>query len=249
MNRTRSSLALIAAAGASLAFSSIAEASSVDLQFQGSGLRTNMTINYSGVHGLVSQAVAAGQLRYEVTGVSGFMSKHLSVGEQIRVFCTDIFEMATSGTAAIVGVADVPVVYNQSNTAMGEQRAKLVRVLYGLRHSDSTLSNRRAAAFQVALWEIVHEDNFNAVAGDFTDTNLSVDDGSFVVTGNSSVRALAQSWVEEAWAAWQSGDTGASMVAGAATGFQDVLFMIPLPGPGAMAMAGLLGLGAVRRRR
>jgi len=102
-----------------------------------------------------------------------------------------------------------------------------------------------AAAFQMAAWEITTE----------TMSSYDIDDGVFAITygstNSNAAEGIAQGWLDnistDAWT-----DNGQEFVILNAEGTQDLLTNVapvPLPASGLMLAAGLLGAGAVARRK
>lgn len=238
-----------------------AQASTIGLDFQGKGAGQNVTINYLPAadpanvpdghffqDGNTQHSVHTGQLLYEVTSVTGDAANYFSVGNNLTLFCVDIFDRASTMTAQFVPLGDAPIPSGPDGP-MGALRADLLSVLYANRHSDATSgSNTSAAAFQLAVWEIAFEPLADLNADTFAETNLNLDDGEFFASNRAGTRALANEWMEEAWLAWSDGAQGLPMAAAAAQGFQDVALIIPLPAPVWMAGMGLLAIPLLRRR-
>src|SRR5262245_55232865 len=104
-----------------------------------------------------------------------------------RTSCIDVAQGSCTSTAATVGVkrlASAPT----PGTAMGQDKANLISELWG-RDFASITTNSQAAAFQIAIWEIINEKSGNA---------LNVKNGDFTVTGvGGATLNLANSWLSE----------------------------------------------------
>ncbi len=120
----------------------------------------------------------------------------------VVVFCTEIQESISTGQTynydvvepqyASAGTAGNP---GSSSSAIpiggiGVAAARNVAILYDLYYAGNEASDWNSAtvgAFQLAVWELTHD----------SDGSLSGTDGSFYVTnGNSTVRNLAQSYLD-----------------------------------------------------
>lgn len=237
-----------------------AQAGNIGLSFNGMGAHQNVTINYTAGDapsgqffqgGNTQHSVRAGQLNYTVTAVGSAAGQYFSVGQQLTLFCVDIFQGASSGNVSFGGLDQAPEPATPSGS-MGADRAGLISVLYELRHSDALSgSNQQAAAFQLAIWEIVHETTADLSAGTFAGSNLDVSDGegTFFASSQAATQTLANDWLEEAWVAWSTGThQGFKMASAFGDNFQDVALVIPLPAPVWMAGIGLLGVFVLRRR-
>ncbi len=143
-------------------------------------------------------------------------------------FCIDLGQNINFGntytfTAGPIEGAPVP------GGPMGPAKGDLLRELWG-RHFLGINTNAKASAFQIAVWEIVF------------DTGLDFSAGAVQVTGDAGVLGTAQGYL-----ASLDGNTYAfaPVYALTSTSTQDML----VPTPGALALLGLGGLAAARRRR
>jgi hypothetical protein len=145
----------------------------------------------------------------------------------------------TSKTYQVRAVKDVPT----NPGPMGSDRAQAIRDLYKAAADDQFGSdNTKAAAFQIAVWELA----FDFVAGDSGSSNLN--GGLLKLTSTSTnVRNQANIWLGIVHANF--GYSGAGVVGLARTGNQDQLFLVPLPAPIALGLAGLAGVAIIRRLR
>ena len=254
---------MCAAGALAMTVASAANAGTIGLNYLGTGQTRDISVTYNGANGSFgggdnTQTVRAGQLRFEVTSVSGAAANHFSAGDQVTSFCVDIFQNAQSGTVNFGGLENAPDPNNSS--AMGAQRASLISVLFALRSNDALTTaggqgQTNAAALQLAIWEIVHEDNANLAGNTFAETCLDVqNDGMGVFFAGSAnatqvtVQTLANQWLQEAWTAWASGADGMHLAAAYGNNFQDVVLIIPLPAPALMAGLGLLAIPVLRRK-
>jgi hypothetical protein len=104
------------------------------------------------------------------------------------------------------------------------------------RHRHHAVTIDKSAAFQLAIWEIVHD--------------LSADllDGDFVVNSLGDTRDLAQQWLLEVASTQTPDDIPEFRVLRSATA-QDQLIVVPAPGAAAMTLSAAAVFGLRRRRR
>jgi hypothetical protein len=127
---------------------------------------------------------------------------------------------------------------------MGEVKANLIRELWGRFYQDIDVGPNqgiKAAAFQVSVWEIVH-DTLGFSSGAYTGR---VNTGSFTVTGGSDrkdVIKLANSWLSQLTNDASYREQG--LVALISTYEQDQVTLRPTPAPPAL-VSGLIGIFGV----
>ena len=162
-----------------------------------------------------------------------------------ETFCVQLEEYVSGGNQYIYDVRDVADVPDLEPGAMGAFRAGLIEDLYA-RNYASIDSAEDAAAFQVAIWEIVHERG-DTTAGGLTLGNLGLSTGTarFNVGAGSDVVSLASGLL-----AGLGGGSETYLGFGGLRGlsneqYQDQLIVVPGPG----AIAGMIGVAAMRRRR
>lgn len=227
----------IAAAMAAM-LSAPALADTVDVKFLGTGAGTSVKINLNGNQ----TNVFAGQLIHQFSNGTG-------AGAQLSgtyvTFCTDLTEYVTSTTKTynVVGIEDMP-----NSAPMGAAKAQAIADLYAYAAGSQialAATDNIAAAFQIAVWEIVTD--FNALA---VNNGLSLSAGSLKVTktNGSSLGSTLTSTIAAMFSALGTNASGSGILGVSRAGSQDQLVVVPLPAPGILALAGLGGVVALRRR-
>lgn len=228
----------IVAAAFALTFAGTASADVVTMKFVETGAGQNIKFKLNGGS---EKSVFAGQLRHTITGGTGIGADW--AGDHL-LFCTDIYEYVSKSSKSfeIIGLEDAP-----NSVPMGADKAQAIYDVYnafGGATMIAGIDNEFAAAFQIAVWEIVTD--FNADSGL---ASLDLGTGNFKVTkvnGKSARTATFNDYLSDIFGAIGSGSS-AGVVALSNNGAQDQLFVIPAPGSVALAGSGLLMLG--RRRR
>lgn len=159
-----------------------------------------------------------------------------NTGDTFRTFCIELQENISNNNNycyEIVGLEDGP----DSRSGMGERRANLLRELFGRFYTPAfgePLSERKATAMQIAIWEIVHERGSNP---------LDLSDGrARFQTGNGEAYKLAEDYLK---ALTGHGPRNYTLVAMTGAGIQDQI----IPAPGTLMLAGMGALALKRRRR
>lgn len=231
-----------------------ASAATVKAKYTGLAQNTG-TYNLSLQHnsGTLTASVKAGALKHEVTGDSQTFA-----GKTLRTFCVDLAQNVVGSvkTYNIISAAEAPDPDAPTGN-VGTLRAGYLQSLYynamqaGLldKYGSATdsMTNQQAAAFQLVIWELAFEDGgaLAAAAGLGGYASLLAND-SFEVT-NSIAAGVASNL--ETFFSWAfNGDKLGGLRAMSSQTAQDQLIVIPLPAGGAMALAGLAGVAARRRR-
>jgi hypothetical protein len=215
-----------------------AHADVVEMHFSGTGLGHNVRL------GLGDRSVIAfaGQLHHEVTGATGRGEGLL--GSQIT-FCTDVYqEVAALSLAYELGsLTDVP-----NSRPMSAPVALAVEELFTFaagRQLDPGGSPDFAAAFQLALWEIVSD--FDPGAGR---SSLSLDAGWFGASraNRTPLAGSIASHVDDFFGAIGSGRRSVDLITMRSSSAQDQIAVIP-GAPTLGVLAAPFALGVLRRRR
>lgn len=221
------------AVAAAIAAAGSATADTVDLSYLGGGKGLSVSVAGPGRSG----AVFAGQLVHAFSNGSGVASGW--TGSHIT-FCTELAEVVSTSSVeyTVEDVADVPA----PGPGMGADRAQALRDLYAAANgAQFGTDNLQAAAFQVALWELAFD-------FDLGETTADLNGGAFKVTSTSTgVRMQAEAWLNTALANYGLASTG--LVGLSRSGKQDQIFLVPLPAPVALGLAGLVAVAGMRRLR
>lgn len=227
--------AIIAGLSCALAAGTSFGAHTVDVQFTATGLGENVRI----VVGGNGQDVFAGELIHQFT--NGVGMGVLLEGIQ-KTFCTDLdqFVTPTTKTYIITDVASIPV------PPMGADKAQAIYDIYALGEVKKGLGEFNAdtaAAFQLAIWEIVKD--FDSGVGR---SSMNLDSGNLnaLAIGGGALSASIKTAADEFFDSIGSGASGSFLVGLYNSEAQDQIAMIPAPG----AAAGLLlAIGFAGRRR
>lgn len=217
-----------------------AMAGTVDTQFVGTGLGRSVGISHNGGG---RQSLFAGQLKHDFSNGTGQCE---SLDGMYRTFCTELTQYVTSSPKEY-NCAELEAVPNAS--PMGESKAQAIRDIYAwaagaqLTTNDTSANRDLAAAFQIAIWEIVAD-------FDGTTSSLNVAAGNLVATqsnGNPFGSSIDR-WLTDLFAAVGLNANMDGLFAVTHTGHQDQLVLVPLPAPVMLGAAGLLGVAWYRRR-
>lgn len=211
--------------------------SMVNVQYTGTGKGSSVKATF----GSVTQNVFAGQLKHTISGGTGAAAMY---NGNWLTYCTELTQNVNSGTNlfSIVPISALP-----GSAPMGWAKAQAIFDIYNFAgstpHTTST-SNDYATAFQLAIWEIIHD--YSPITGL---AGLSLTSGSFSATktNGSPLSSAVTSIVQTLFNAIGAG-APANVVGITNDCYQDQILPIPAPGCAVLAGMGLI-LGASRRRR
>lgn len=236
----RKSLIAIPAVIASLAGAS-AYADTVNVRFTGTGRGQSVRIDFPGG----SMNVFAGQLNHELT--NGVGPQGVALEGNWATFCTDITQHVTNSPLTY-DIVDLSLVPNVS--PMGNAKADALRDVYAYANgaqAAGNASNEYAAAFQLAVWEIVTD--YDANAGN---ASLSIAGGGFraTQTNGSALSSNIQNYLASFFGS--VGSPGGATLLGlrSSTAQDQIIPTSYVPAPGSAVLGGLGGLCmGIRRRR
>lgn len=221
------------------AVTTAANADFVDMKFLGTGRGDTVRATHLGS----TRDLFAGQLNHRISGGAGATA---AMNGDHLTFCSDFYQYVSSSYTQyeIVGLEAIP-----SSQPMGAAKAAALRSLYASAGSAALASNANttlAAAFQVAVWEIVTD--FDGTAGSL---NLAAGDFKASRTNGQAFSGAMATQLGDLFAAAVSPAVGGPSMIGLKSGSnQDqILVGFQVPAPGAMAVMGLGALGLGRRRR
>ncbi len=210
------------------------QADTVDLQFVGTGAYRTVKATI----GANSFNVKAGQLRHSFSNGTGVAA---SLSGILTTFCTDLTESVTSSgaTYTVAPIANLP--QTSGWPAMGATRAQGVYNLYAAASgAQYAANNDYAAAFQIALWEVVYDYNGSLASLSLTGGNFKAKD-----TDGSALTSAIATNVSALFSAMVGSPVSQTGLMGLTSdGAQDQIVqvtVVPLP---QTACLGLLGLGA-----
>lgn len=227
-----------------LAIASAASAGVLDLQFLSMGAGTEVSL----MEGADSRDIFVGELEHEISNALG---ADAALNGIHYTFCSDITQSVSASeareyyTSPIEDMPDAPGV-----AAMGVMKADAIRALYSSASSvlaGGSLSDEYATAFQLVIYEIVD---------DFDGSAASIDVGAGYIQAtdvgggalDAGILATISSLTSDLMTALGNGEGSYAGVLGLASAtHQDQLVFVPTPG--ALALMGLGGLAATRRRR
>jgi hypothetical protein len=226
------------AAVATLAAAS-AHAGFIDMKYLGTGRGESVRATHFGT----STNVFAGQLKHRIENGAG--SDAIFNGDHVT-FCSDFFQTVTSSFRPyeVVEIDLIP-----STQPMGAAKASAIEAIYAASGSAALHTSANAAlaaAFQLAVWEIVTD--FDGTSG-----SLSMTAGDFraTKTNGDALSSAVQTHLASLFAAAFGSSEGGPALSGLRSGSnQDQIvmgFSVPAPATAGLALVGLAAAG--RRRR
>jgi hypothetical protein len=202
----------------------------VDLKYTGVGPGGSMTISSSGINGGVLTGVYNLSLKNATDTFGGYLGDGTDTPFAVDAFCIDIWDYAPKSfqNYSIVSLDSAP---DPGAGPMGATKAAHLAQLLDA-HWNGPLTSVQASALQIATWEVVDEST----------GSYNVDSGSFSVTGNSSVRSLANTMLGSITTGSPFGKYIALSNSTTANKYQDYVVKTPIP---ASVILGLLGIGVV----
>jgi len=233
---------IILTALAVAAAASFAQADTVNLQFTGTG--SGRTIKAT--LGTSTFNCFAGQLKHTFSSGTGVAAG--LTGSKVT-FCSDLSEYVSSSgsTYTVTPIANLPV--SSGWPAMGAVRAQAVYDLYAAANAQQTATGANsdyAAAFQIALWEVVYDYTGSAGSLNLGSGNLKIKDSD----GSTLTSAIANH-VTQLFSMLGANTVQDGLMGLAKDGKQDQIYqfqVVPLPAALPLGLAGL-GLVAWNRRR
>jgi hypothetical protein len=180
---------------------------------------------------------------------AGKMNWNGPYGKTYTTYCTQLTENINFNQTVNYTQSALANVPDPNPGPMGSLKATLVQDLYHRNYAAVVGSNNAQlhAAFQLAIWEITHE-NLNAAdaAGALAQLNLGTGAMQMNTVANAGVFNLAMAMLGDL------GDGGFFAFNGLLglthASSQDQLVVVPIPAAALLAGVGLLGVAAVRRR-
>ena len=209
-----------------------------------------------------------GRNSWDQVGGVNFTSSSIKAGErqwtnqygrEMITYCIQVFEGASVGDTVTYSQTTDLTTVPEAPPAPGPMagfQVNMVQDLYS-RFIDAKTGNIKSgtsldsfdysvasAAFQLVLWELVHE-NFDATTADEAIDQVSMVTGAFQAQNDTTdaTTAIIAELGEDGW-----GSMGDKLVGLSSMNKQDQLTVVPLPTPILLAGIGLIGAGIVRRR-
>jgi hypothetical protein len=230
---------------AACAISACAEATSWTLTFTNVSPNTVVGINYNG-----ARSFGAGPAGSYNSVYAGQMQWNGPYGKSYTTYCCQVNEHISFGQTVTYLETEVENVPDGPGNPgpSGSIKSSLLRDLYARNYATvkASSSNELHAAFQVAIWEITHE-NISAADASGALAQLNLLNGAMQINGaQSGVLAAANSLLAGLGiGGFRSFDGLLGLTHASA---QDQLVVVPIPVPALLAGLGLLGVAAIRRR-
>ncbi len=215
-----------------LAMTAAASADQVDLVYTGAGAGQWVTVVSPGYNG----DLYAGQINVNIANSGGW-----NLDGNWIVFCSDLYQTVYDNYSKyqVMALQDIPL-----SDPMGIVKANAIRDMYtaaaGFQYTND---NDFAAAFQLAIWEIVYD--FNGGIKTLAD----IYGGAFQATaiGGGALNGGMSAALTFLFASIGNTNQSAQLLGLGSEFWQDQI--IEVPGPGALSIGALSVLMAGRRRR
>ncbi|MGE3842813.1 MAG: hypothetical protein AB7I50_14650 [Vicinamibacterales bacterium] len=216
-----------------------AEAGNISLQWTGG---VNVTVKFDAT----TINTAAGD--FKLTATNNTLEPWLDQGQTFYTFCVDLQHYSTNPLTATwdwmsnwnMPAAGSNPAYPRTDNTQGRGRAAYLGSQYFTLYPTGLATNDVAAAYQLAIWELLYEQNntFNVFSGStyFTNISNSIRDAANTLIAGSAGHVGQVGWL-------RTDNTGAYA--------QD--YMAPAPVPDALSTLGALGISlasltSLRRR-
>lgn len=220
-----------------------AQADTVKVKYTGKGLGRDVQMTF----GSSTTNLFAGQLKHQFTDGVGPIGS--TIAGELRTFCTDLTQYVTNTTKTyqVVALQAVP------GAGMGADKAQAIRNMYAFAHDaqfatgNNNTNKDLAAAFQMAVWEIVYDYSGGRSSLDVTTGSLK-----FKQTNGSALSLGVRTQLNNLFNASMTDGAYRSIVAVSNDSFQDQIVQlntVPMPAAAGMGFCGLAGVAARRRRR
>jgi len=221
-------------------------ADTVDVQYLRKGAGRTIKFDLNGSR----QNVFAGQLEHHFSNGTGVGA---NLSGDLLTYCTDLMEHVSGSTSTF----DIVDPQNAPSTPMGPTRADALRDLYTYAGGSQLARGADrdfAAAFQLAVWEVVYDFDDNSGR-----SSLDIESGAFESyrTNGWGLSSAIKNHLDDLFDAignMAARTDGMDLYAVVNDGKQDQLIemqmqAVPLPSVAGLGFAGLLGVAGNRRRR
>jgi hypothetical protein len=228
------------ASAAALAVTAAATADIVDVRFTGTGLGRNVRTSYLGN----SQNVFAGQLHHQFSDGTGEAS--LLDGPLIT-YCSELTEYVTNSSREYE-LTSLPLAPNSD--PMGAVSAQALTDIWdfadGLQFATQNTGDNRdfAAAFQIAVWEVVHDYD-----GSLASLDTNAGDLTVTRTNGQALSGGIATQLSGLFGAVGGNSSFDGLRVVTRAGSQDQVVVVPTPGALALCLAAFVPLAGSRRRR
>ena len=217
----------------------------------------NLTLTFNG-YGLVgaNRIAYVSNRAWDARGATTFYSINCGIhnftsgsGRSVDTFCAQLFEGVTAGNTYVFAEVAPSQVPDEPGTPgnMGAVKATIVQDLYK-RYYNGIDTAIEASAFQLALYEITHENLTGAdAAAAVVQLNLAAGAFSASTTGSDAYSDAAAMLASLGSGGF--GSMGNSLLGLTNPSAQDQLVVVPIGAPAILAGLGLLGVGLIRRRK